>query len=122
MRKRLGVFLVIVSFLAGCSKETDCYTVVVSLDAFRWDYPDVVETPGLNEIASDGVRCVMEPSYPASTFPNHYAIATGLVAWSRTITELSTARSGILIRRSYTRWETVQPGIILSTILANRFG
>jgi len=49
------------------------------MDAFRWDYPDVFETPGLNEIAADGVRCVMEPSYPASTFPNHYTIATGLV-------------------------------------------
>ena len=49
------------------------------MDAFRWDYPYVVETPGLNEIAADGVRCVMEPSYPASTFPNHYTIATGLV-------------------------------------------
>ena len=49
------------------------------MDAFRWDYPDLVDTPGLNEIAADGVRCVMEPSYPASTFPNHYTIATGLV-------------------------------------------
>ena len=49
------------------------------MDAFRWDYPDVMDTPGLNEIAADGVRCVMEPSYPASTFPNHYTIATGLV-------------------------------------------
>lgn len=49
------------------------------MDAFRWDYPDVMDTPGLNAIAADGVRCVMEPSYPASTFPNHYTIATGLV-------------------------------------------
>lgn len=49
------------------------------MDAFRWDYPDVMDTPGLNAIASDGLRCVMEPSYPASTFPNHYTIATGLV-------------------------------------------
>ena len=55
------------------------YTVVVSMDAFRWDYPDSIDTPGLNEMATDGVRCVMEPSYPASTFPNHYTIATGLV-------------------------------------------
>ena len=65
--------------LCGCSKNQSTYTIVVSLDAFRWDYPDMIDTPGLNEIASDGVRCVMEPSYPASTFPNHYTIATGLV-------------------------------------------
>ena len=49
------------------------------MDAFRWDYPYVCETPQMNAIADKGVRCVMEPSYPASTFPNHYTIATGLV-------------------------------------------
>lgn len=62
----------------GCERPT-IYTLVVSMDAFRWDYPDVCETPNLNAIAAEGVRCVMEPSYPASTFPNHYTIATGLV-------------------------------------------
>ena len=75
--KKLLIGLVLLAVITGCNDNT--YTVVVSLDAFRWDYPDVVNTPGLNEIASDGVRCVMEPSYPASTFPNHYTIATGLV-------------------------------------------
>lgn len=62
----------------ACQKP-EVYTVVVSMDGFRWDYPDVCETPQLNAIANDGVRCAMEPSYPASTFPNHYTIATGLV-------------------------------------------
>lgn len=74
------VFQIILAiFICGCSKRYDTYTVVVSMDAFRWDYPDVMDTPGLNAIAEDGVGCVMEPSYPASTFPNHYTIATGLV-------------------------------------------
>jgi len=65
--------------ILGCSHRNDTYTILVSMDAFRWDYSDVVDTPGLNGIAADGVRCVMEPSYPSSTFPNHYTIATGLV-------------------------------------------
>lgn len=74
------LYLFVLSVILGsCTTRKDIYTVVVSMDAFRWDYPDVIDTPGLNAIAEDGVRCVMEPSYPASTFPNHYTIATGLV-------------------------------------------
>lgn len=65
--------------LLGCSSSNDTYTVIVSMDAFRWDYTELLDTPGLDEIAKDGIPCVMEPSYPASTFPNHYTIATGLV-------------------------------------------
>lgn len=79
--KRLLFGIIIIIGFVGCNGRghNDLYAVVVSMDAFRWDYPDVMETPGLNEIAADGVRCSMEPSYPASTFPNHYTIATGLV-------------------------------------------
>ena len=55
------------------------YTVIVSLDGFRWDYPAMYRTPNLDRMAADGVKAVMLPSYPASTFPNHYTLATGLV-------------------------------------------
>lgn len=55
------------------------YIVLVSLDAFRWDYPELYNTPNLDAIASRGVRAKsMVSSYPTKTFPNHYAIATGL--------------------------------------------
>lgn len=82
--KRLYIVFAIVAIMlaCGCKKEVetgDTYTVVVSLDAFRWDYPDMYETPNLDRIATDGLRTVMTPSYPASTFPNHYTIATGMV-------------------------------------------
>lgn len=55
------------------------YTVIVSLDGFRWDYPAMYKTPNLDRMGQEGVKAVMLPSYPASTFPNHYTIATGLV-------------------------------------------
>ncbi len=61
--------------------QTDRYqtTVVLSLDGFRWDYPDKTSTPALNQIAKDGVKAVsLIPSFPSKTFPNHYTIATGL--------------------------------------------
>lgn len=75
---------------AGCSARAEFknqvsadsgrhYTVIVSLDGFRWDYPRMYRTPSLNLMAKEGVSAVMKPSYPASTFPNHYTLATGWV-------------------------------------------
>ena len=75
----LVIYLLICSISCSCGTQRDTYTVVVSLDAFRSDYPEIFETPGLDEIAEEGIRCILEPSYPASTFPNHYTIVTGLV-------------------------------------------
>lgn len=57
----------------------DNYTVIISLDGNRWDYPTYYETPFFDSLATAGVSARMEPSYPASTFPNHYTLATGLV-------------------------------------------
>ena len=54
-------------------------TVIVSLDGFRWDYPQMYDTPFLDSLGRRGVRAVMRPSFPSKTFPNHYTLATGLV-------------------------------------------
>lgn len=55
------------------------YTVIVSLDGFRWDYPQMYDTPFFDRMAREGVKATMVPSFPSKTFPNHYTIATGLV-------------------------------------------
>ena len=55
------------------------YTVIVSLDGFRWDYPQMYDTPFFDRMAREGVKATMIPSFPSKTFPNHYTIATGLV-------------------------------------------
>jgi predicted AlkP superfamily pyrophosphatase or phosphodiesterase len=53
--------------------------VVLSMDGFRWDYPLIYNTPNLNRMAKSGCKAEsLKPSYPTKTFPNHYAIATGL--------------------------------------------
>lgn len=53
--------------------------VLVSLDAFRWDYLDRPYAVNLRKLAATGVHAErMVPSYPSLTFPNHYAIITGL--------------------------------------------
>ena len=53
--------------------------VLVSLDAFRWDYLNRPEARNLRRLASEGVHATrMIPAFPSLTFPNHYTIATGL--------------------------------------------
>jgi predicted AlkP superfamily pyrophosphatase or phosphodiesterase len=54
------------------------YVIMLSMDGFRWDYPDHYPTPNLDRIASRGVKAALQPSFPSKTFPNHYTIATGL--------------------------------------------
>lgn len=77
--RQLTIVFASASLLISCAPSHKNITVVVSLDAFRWDYPDIYDTPALDSIASVGVKATMLPSYPASTFPNHYTMATGLV-------------------------------------------
>jgi len=53
-------------------------TVLVSIDGFRPDYLDRGVTPALSALAAGGARGDMRPSFPSKTFPNHYALVTGL--------------------------------------------
>lgn len=78
--KKLFLTLIIASMtLAAWAVSRENYTVIISLDGFRWDYPEAFDTPFLNQMARDGVKAVMTPSFPSKTFPNHYTLATGLV-------------------------------------------
>lgn len=80
MRKVLSFILLATAFLAAaCQNPSDNYTVIISLDGSRWDYPDYYEMPFFDSLATVGVKARMEPSFPSSTFPNHYTMATGLV-------------------------------------------
>ena len=73
------VLPVITGFSPGKRKPYKNYVLLVSLDAFRWDYPDLYNTPNLDILGNDGVRAErMISSFPTNTFPNHYSIATGL--------------------------------------------
>jgi alkaline phosphatase D len=87
MKKPISLSLlaavVIIIFLQGFSKPDRKpfrnYVVLISFDAFRWDYDKLYNTPNLNLLALDGVKAGrLIPSFPTKTFPNHYTIATGL--------------------------------------------
>ena len=46
--------------------------LLVSMDAFRWDYSDIYSTPVLDLIAAEGVKAKsLIPAYPTKTFHNH---------------------------------------------------
>ncbi|MFA5816265.1 MAG: ectonucleotide pyrophosphatase/phosphodiesterase, partial [Bacteroidales bacterium] len=78
---RLCIFVLMACspvFLIAGTKNNRC-VVVLSMDGFRWDYPAIYHTPNLDRLAKAGCRAEsLKPSYPTKTFPNHYAIATGL--------------------------------------------
>lgn len=73
------LFVLFTGFKKDTRKPHKNYVLLVSLDAFRWDYSKIYDTPNLNQLAKDGVNADrMFSSFPTVTFPNHYTIATGL--------------------------------------------
>ncbi len=80
-----AIALLIVAFLVATQikpKQTEGLkptVILISLDGFKPDYLNKYPAPTLSLLAKQGVRAKwMTPSYPSLTFPNHYAIATGL--------------------------------------------
>jgi len=72
-----SVFLTALKAQDSLLKEN--YVVVLSMDAFRWDYPEKASTPNLDSIERAGVKAIsLKPAFPTLTFPNHYSLATGL--------------------------------------------
>jgi predicted AlkP superfamily pyrophosphatase or phosphodiesterase len=64
----------------AAAQQAKHYVVLVSLDGYRYDYPKLYSATHLQSIAASGASAPegMIPSYPSVTFPNHYAIVTGL--------------------------------------------
>lgn len=56
------------------------YVVLVSLDGFRYDYPQKYAAKHILALAKEGASAPdgMIPAYPSFTFPNHYTLVTGL--------------------------------------------
>jgi alkaline phosphatase D len=82
MLRKVLIPLFIIPLLIACDRDTathENYVVMVSFDGCRWDYPDLYKTPTLDKMAAGGVKAErVISSFPTKTFPNHYAIATGL--------------------------------------------
>ena len=85
MKTKTLVLLSILLVAVSCTNEEKNiqsdkpYVVMLSMDGFRWDYPEKANTPNLDYIEEIGVRTEASiPCFPTKTFPNHYSMATGL--------------------------------------------
>lgn len=69
-----------VLLLFGCSPEKEQpQLLLISFDGFRADYLTKTETPNFDRLIKNGATAEgLIPIFPTKTFPNHYAIATGL--------------------------------------------
>ena len=79
--KRLSaVWIVLFLLLAPCWGQQDKpYVLLISLDGFRYDYAERDHATNLLALGQSGVRArALIPSFPTTTFPNHYTIVTGL--------------------------------------------
>jgi predicted AlkP superfamily pyrophosphatase or phosphodiesterase len=78
LRLALLALIALVTQPAISAEKRDPITILVSIDAFRADYLQRGLTPNLSALAARGISAAMRPSFPTKTFPNHYAIVTGL--------------------------------------------
>lgn len=78
MKKTIIALFFLLTALLPQLAQARHYTVVISLDGYRWDYPEWYDTPFIDFMAEHGVKAGLIPSFPSKTFPNHYTLATGL--------------------------------------------
>lgn len=56
------------------------YLVLVSIDGYRWDFPDRYASPAISQMRREGAFAErLLPVFPTLTFPNHYSLVTGLL-------------------------------------------
>lgn len=80
--RKLTLYIAILLVALGCAspqKEQNHKLLLISFDGFRHDYIAKTVTPNFDKLIANGVESKgLIPIFPSKTFPNHYAIATGL--------------------------------------------
>lgn len=79
--------LVLLPVLSACTTPTNNSAtdeqvkprvVIISIDGFRHDYPELHQAQAIQKLGEQGVRSKgLQPVYPSKTFPNHLSIVTG---------------------------------------------
>ena len=73
------VVLTIILFSSFTFSQSQPYVILISFDAFRWDYVDRDESPNIDTLIQKGVKAIsFQPVFPSKTFPNHLSIITGM--------------------------------------------
>ena len=77
--RALVLLLIIVVFSANQFAQSQPYVILISFDAFRWDYSNRNITPNIESLIKNGVKAQsLKPVFPSKTFPNHISIITGM--------------------------------------------
>lgn len=77
--KKLSVLFLLVFLLGVSYPAPKPYVILISFDAFRWDYVNRNITPNLERVRQEGVSALsLLPAFPSKTFPNHLSIITGM--------------------------------------------
>lgn len=77
--KRLSLLFLFVFYLGFGIASPKPYVILISFDAFRWDYLNRNITPNLEKVRENGVSALsLRPAFPSKTFPNHLSIITGM--------------------------------------------
>ena len=86
--RRFSIFVVLLA--AACfgqpahppnagAQQDKPYVLLISIDGFRYDYAERDHASNLLAFGKSGVTAkALIPSFPTTTFPNHYSIVTGL--------------------------------------------
>lgn len=81
MRRFRSLIFLYLLFVILFGQADRPYVLLVSVDGFRPDYLQWTDTPNFDRLAQQGVKAKsLQSIYPTKTFPNHYAIATGMYA------------------------------------------
>ena len=84
------LLLLCTTLAQGAHKNNRPIVLLISLDGFRFDYPDLYKPKNLIAFGKRGVHAkAMLPSFPTTTFPNHYTLVTGLYPANHGIVENS---------------------------------
>lgn len=73
------ILLFVILITVFLQAQSQPYVILISFDAFRWDYVDRGITPNFDYIREHGVSAKsLRPCFPTKTFPNHLSIITGM--------------------------------------------
>jgi len=79
MRKIIFILFTIFVLPINLIAQSQPYVILISFDGFRWDYANRGITPNIDIMKKYGVSALsLRPCFPSKTFPNHYAIVTGM--------------------------------------------
>jgi len=79
LKKIIFILFAFLLFPLSIYSQSQPYVILISFDGFRWDYANRGISPNIDRVKKEGVSALsLRPSFPSKTFPNHYAIVTGM--------------------------------------------